>query len=204
MKSVHGRQVIQPGSQSPSASGQLREQWGNLSASQRGPQKNATPQGTEPHSHAAPMSTLPSPAGLRDDRGSIVEGPRERSGLSVTNLKKFHSLHPTVNLSSSLFSITPIPHPGQYPGSCHNMLSSVLPNSLEPQQRRTFSPCATWTWNHPFIIPPGVRRAEYECMFFSPILSPVSPLAQTMKLQCTAGPLSSNPNSCSVRQTSLQ
>lgn len=49
------------------------------------------------------MSTIPNPAGLSDDRGSIVKGPQERSDLSITNLKKQHSLHIIVNQSSSLF-----------------------------------------------------------------------------------------------------
>lgn len=55
--------------------------------SQKGLQ-NAAQQGTKQHSRTGLMSTIPNPAGLNDDRGSIVKGPQERSDLSVTNLKK--------------------------------------------------------------------------------------------------------------------
>lgn len=99
------------------------------------------------------MSTVPSPAGLRDDRGSIVEGPWERSDLSATKLKKFHSHRTNVNLSSSAFSITLYPPPRAVTRVMHNIVSSVLPNGLEARERRTFFPCENVDLESPLYNP---------------------------------------------------
>lgn len=86
-----------------------REQWGQPICEL---ERDAEEHNTAGHKTAftpSPGEHNPQPAGQSGDRGSIVEGPWERSDLSVTNLKKFHSLHITVSPSSSLFLICLLP-----------------------------------------------------------------------------------------------
>lgn len=184
---IHGRRVGYPAGQ-PKASS-LRTV--KRAVSQKGFQENPTQQGTKQHSHSALVSTIPSPAGLSHDSGSIVEGPQERSDLSVTNLKKFR-------LSYLYFQASPAPYPGQWPGSCQSILSSVSLDSLEPGKgRRTFPPwdmdleshasAVGWIWTH---FPP-------------PSSAPFVPSARPPGSITQLGLSQSYPNGCSLLPPSL-
>lgn len=163
MTSAHvSRRLIQQGSQRPLSSGHLRQQEAR---------KGWTQQCTKQHSHRAQRSTVPSPAGLSDDRGSIIEG---KIRLVSHPLEVLPSSYHWKSKFIFIFNVPQRPTQGSDQGHATAYEVQCYQRALSQRKEGPFTPVRQGL-EGTTRIPPLVPWAEYKCIFPPPSSAPSEP-----------------------------